>query len=97
MPAKFLREPPVIAMSSTVKSVEASDRVKLMTAVSPTINDVTSLVITRVGACLSTVFIVILTEELSVLGLPAVSVKAPASTESTPSAELLRVGMKFAV
>ena len=55
MPAKFLREPPVMAMSSSLKSVEASDRVKLMAAVSPTINDVSSLAIAMVGAEVSTV------------------------------------------
>ena len=50
-----------------------------------------------VGPGLVTVFTVMLTEELPVLGLPAASVKVPAPTESTPSAVLLRVGMKVAV
>ena len=50
-----------------------------------------------VGPGLVTVFTVMLTEELPVLGLPAASVKVPASTESTPSAVLLRVGMNVAV
>ena len=55
MPAKFLREPPVMVMSSSLKSVEASDRVKLMAAVSPTVNDVSLLAIEMVGAEVSTV------------------------------------------
>ena len=55
MPAKLLREPPVMVMSSSLKSVEASDRVKLMAAVSPIINDVSSLAIAMVGAEVSTV------------------------------------------
>ena len=40
---------------------------------------------------------VIVTEAVSVLALPAASVKLPAATEITPSAVLLAVGVKVAV
>ena len=44
-----------------------------------------------------TVFTDMVTEASPVLALPATSVKAPAVTETTPSAVLLRVGVKVAV
>ena len=94
MPAKILRVPPLAVTSSTLKSVEVSERAKLMAAVSPSVSDVSPLVMAIVGAAVS---IAITWSPEAALALPAASVKAPAATERTPSSVLTAVGVKVAV
>ena len=94
MPVKPLRVPPLAVTSSTLKSVELSERAKLIAAVSRNVSDVSPLVMAMVGAAVSTAMV---TEASPVLALPAASVKAPAATETTPSAVLSAVGVKVAV
>ena len=90
-------EPPLAVTSSTVKSVEASDKVKVMVAVSPTPSSALFVVIATVGGVVSLVSTVMETEPALVLALPAASVNLLASTETTPSVVLLAVGVKVAV
>ena len=90
-------EPPLAVTSSTVKSVEASDKVKVMVAVSPTPSSALLVVIATVGGVVSLVSTVMETEPALVLALPAASVNLLASTETTPSVVLLAVGVKVAV
>ena len=52
-PLKLLSVPPVTVTSVAVKSVLASDRVKVMVAVSPALRLVLSLVMAMVGGTLS--------------------------------------------
>ena len=97
LPEKLLMEPPLAVTSSTVKSVEASDKVKVMVAVSPTPSSSLFVVIATVGGVVSLVSTVMETEPALVLALPAASVNLLASTETTPSVVLLAVGVKVAV
>ena len=90
-------EPPLAVTSSTVKSVEASDKVKVMVAVSPTPSSSLFVVIATVGGVVSLVSTVMETEPALVLALPAASVNLLESTETTPSVVLLAVGVKVAV
>ena len=97
LPEKLLMEPPLAVTSSTVKSVEASDKVKVMVAVSPTPSSSLFVVIATVGGVVSLVSTVMETEPALVLALPAASVNLLESTETTPSVVLLAVGVKVAV
>ena len=54
-PAKLERLPPVTLTSAEVKSVDASERVKVIVAVSPALSALALLVIARVGERVSTV------------------------------------------
>ena len=69
-----------------------------MIAVSPVVNLLSLVVIATVGAVVSgtIVLILMLTEALSVFGLPAMSVNVSASIETLPSAVLFDVGVKVA-
>ena len=84
--------------SAEVKSVEASERVKVIVAVSPALRVETLLVIAIVGRIVSTVRVtVLLASPPSLLALPAASAKAAEATEITPFAVELVVGVKVAV
>ena len=84
--------------SATVKSVEASERVKVMVAVSPAFRAVTLLEMAIVGRMVSTVRVTeLLASAPSLLVLPAASEKVPEATEITPLAVLSAVGVKVAV
>ena len=71
LPEKLLMEPPLALTSSTVKSVEASDKVNVMVAVSPTPSSSLFVVIATVGGVVSLVSTVMETEPALVLALPA--------------------------
>ena len=86
--------PPVVLISSAVKSVDDSDRVIVNVAVSPTFNSVTSEAILIVGSTVSTVRVTVL--ETSLL-FPAASTNFGEETLITPSALLLSVGVNVAV
>ena len=94
----MLREPPLKVTSSTVKSVDASERVNVIPAVSPMVNDWSSLSMVMIGDVVSggTVFTLIVMLP-AVLWLSAASVKVSAATEITPSAVLFTEGVNVAV
>ncbi len=85
--------PPVVLISSAVKSVDDSDRVIVNVAVSPTFNLETSEAMLIVGSTVSTVRVTVL--ETSLL-FPAASVNFGEETLITPSALLLSVGVNVA-
>ena len=95
LPTKPFRVPPLTVTSSAVKSVEASDSVKVMRAVSSMPKVRSSLAMVNVGG--ASVFTSRVTEAPVVLGLSAVSVKTPAVTVMIPSSVLSAVGVKVAV
>ena len=95
LPSKPFREPPLTVTSSTLKSVEASDRVKVILAVSSTPRVSSSLTMVTVGG--AKVFTFMVTEAPVVLALPAASVKAPAATVTIPLSVLSASGEKVAV
>ena len=82
-----------------MKSVEASERVKVSVDVSPVLRELSSSSSVRamVGLMVSTVKVTeLLASEPSLLALLAASVKAALPTEMTPSAVLLVDGVKVA-
>ena len=84
--------------SAEVKSVEASESVKVSDAVSPALRVVTSLEIAIVGRIVSTVKVtVLLASAPSLLVLPAASAKVLEATEMTPFAVEFTEGVKIAV
>ena len=85
--------PPVALISSAVKSVDASDRVIVNVAVSPTFNVETSEAIPIVGSTVSTERVTVL--ETSLL-FPAASLNFGEETLITPSALLSSVGVNVA-
>ena len=83
--------------SSTVKSVDDSERVKVRVAVSPALREEVSEVRAMVGLTVSMLRVSELLEsEPSALVLPDESEKTPEATEITPSVVLLLVGVKMA-
>ena len=98
VPLKLLRVPPLTVTSSSVKSAESSERVKVMVALSLAASALSLVVIATVGAVVSgtTVFTVMLTDASLVLALSAASLKAPAATETTPVVVLSGVGVNMA-
>ena len=98
VPLKLLRVPPLTVTSSSVKSAESSERVKVMVALSLAASASSLVVIATVGAVVSgtTVFTVMLTDASPVLALSAASLKAPAATETTPVVVLSGVGVNMA-
>ena len=112
-PEKLERVPPEMEMSASVKSVEASERVKLRAAVSPAMRgepsdvriadfsemrDAPTDARAMVGLTVSIENVSELSEsEPSVFVLPAKSEKAAEATEITPSLVLLAVGVNVAV
>ena len=96
-PEKLERVPPVMEISSTVKSVDDSERVKVRVAVSPALREEVSEVRAMVGLTVSMLRVSeLLASEPSALELPAESEKTPEATEITPSVVLLLVGVKVA-
>ena len=85
--------PPVAVISFAVKSVDASDRVIVNVALSPTFNAVTSEVILIVGSTVSTERVTVL--ETSFI-FPAASTNLSEETLITPSALLSSVGVNVA-
>ena len=85
--------PPVVLISFAVKSVDASVRVIVNVAVSPTFNAETSEAILIVGSTVSTERVTVL--EASLL-FPAASMNLPEETLITPSALLPSVGVNVA-
>ena len=82
-----------------MKSVEASERVKVSADVSPTPRELSSSssVMAMVGRMVSTLKVTeLLASEPSLFALPAASEKVPSATEMTPLAVLLLVGVKVA-
>ena len=97
-PAKLLSVPPVAATSAEVKVMEASERVKVIVAVSPALRALTLLEMATVGRMVSTVRVtVLLASAPSLLVLPAASLKVPDATEITPLVVLFAVGVKVAL
>ena len=96
-PEKLERVPPETETSSTVKSVDDSERVKVRVAVSPALREEVSEVRAMVGLTVSMLRVSeLLASEPSALELPAESEKTPEATEITPSVVLLLVGVKVA-
>ena len=91
------RDPPETVTSDSMKSVDASERVKVRVAVSPALREEVSEVRAMVGLTVSMERVSELLEsEPSVLELPDESEKAPDATEITPSVVLPAVGVKVA-
>ena len=86
--------PLVTVMALAVKLLEALLSVKVISDVCPLLRLGLSLVMTTVGASVSTVMVV--TDEAELL-LPCKSVKTFAGTEIVPSAVELAAGVKTAV
>ena len=86
--------PPVAVISFAVKSVDASDRVIVNVALSPTFNAVTSEVILIVGSTVSTERVTVL--EAALFVLPAASLNVGEETLITPSVLLSSVGVNVA-
>ena len=92
------RDPPETDTSDSMKSVAASERVKVRVAVSPALSEEVSEVRAMVGLTVSTVKVTeLLASEPSRLLLPAESENFELATERTPSVVLLSVGVKVAV
>ena len=92
-PENAVMLPPVAVISSNTKSLDASDRVIVNVAVSPTFNVETSEVILIVGSSVSTERVTVL--ETSLL-FPAASTNLSEETLITPSALLSSVGVNVA-
>ena len=96
-------DPPETETSDSVKSVDASERVKVSVAVSPALRDVMSELMAMVGGVVSAVVVSIesvselLASLPSWLMLPAESENTPDATEITPSVVLFVLGVKVAV
>ena len=101
-PEKPERVPPETETSSTVKSVDASVRVKLIVGVSPLLREARLELMAMLGGVVSAATVLmervteLLASEPSALVLPAESEKTPEATEITPSVVLLLVGVKVA-
>ena len=95
MPAKFESVPPVTMTSATVKSLEASLSLKVISDVVPAFSVCRLLVTATVGGFMSRV---IDGESLpSTLALPTASVKFPAATVTVPSPVKPALGVNVAV
>ena len=82
-----------------MKSLDASDNVNRIVAVSPAVSSSSSALISRAGAVVSggTVFTSRLIDVRSALMFPAASRKAPRTTVITPSSVLFSAGVKLAL
>ena len=101
-PEKLERDPPETEMSLTVKSEEASERVKLIVGVSPLLREARLELMAILGGVVSAATVLIervtelLASEPSALVLPAESEKAPDATEMRASEVLPVVGVRVA-
>ena len=94
------RDPPEMVTSDSMKSVEASERVKVMVAVSPAPRELSasSSVMAMVGRTVSTEKVTeLLASAPSLFVLPAESENFELATEITPSVVLSDVGVKVTV
>ena len=94
------RDPPETVTSDSMKSVDASERVKVRVAVSPALKEssASSSVMAIVGLTVSTEKVTeLLVSAPSLLVLPAESENLAEATEITPSVVLSDVGVKVAV
>ena len=94
------RDPPETATSASMKSVAASERVKVRVAVSPAPRELSasSSVTAMVGLTVSTLKLTeLLASEPSLLGFPEEPENLDEATEMTPSLVLSDVGVKVAV
>ena len=97
-PEKLESVPPVTAISDATKSVDGSESVNVMSAVSLALSEEVSEVRAMVGLTVSMLRVSELLEsEPSRLLLPAASENFELATEITPSVVLLSVGVKVAV
>ena len=97
-PEKLESVPPVTAISDATKSVDGSESVNVMSAVSLALSEEVSEVRAMVGLTVSMLRVSELLEsEPSLLELPDELEKALDATEITPSVVLLAVGVKVAV
>ena len=95
---KLDNEPPETLISSSTKSVAASERVKVTIVVSPAFNDDAVDVIAIVGLTVSTDKVkVLLLSDPSSFALPAESENLFEATLITPSVVLSAVGINVAV
>ena len=94
------RDPPETTTSDSIKSVDASERVKVSVDVSPALrkSSASSSVMAMVGRTVSTVKVTeLLASEPSLLVLPAASENFELATEITPLVVLSAVGVNVAV
>ena len=95
---KLDKDPPETLISSSTKSVEASERMKVTVVVSPAFNDAAADVIAIVGLTVSTDRVkVLLLSDPSAFTLPAESENLFEATLITPSVVLSSVGVNVAV
>ena len=95
---KLDNEPPETLISSSTKSVAASERVKVTVVVSPAFNDEAADVITIVGLTVSIERVrVLLLSDPSAFTLPTESENLLEATLITPSVVLFAVGINVAV
>ena len=96
--AKLDNDPPEALISPSIKSVAASERVKVTVVVSPAFNDEALDVIAIVGLTVSTDKVkVLLLSDPSAFSLPAESENFDEATLITPSVVLSAVGVNVAV
>ena len=96
--AKLDNDPPDTLISSSTKSVEASESVKVTVVVSPAFNDEAPDVIAIVGLTVSTLRVkVLFASDPSALLLPAASENLEEATLISPLVVLSAVGVNVAV
>ena len=96
--AKLDNAPPEALISPSIKSVAASERVKVTVVVSPAFNDEALDVIAIVGLTVSTDKVkVLLLSDPSAFSFPAESENFDEATLITPSVVLSAVGVNVAV
>ena len=96
--AKLDNDPPETLISPSIKSLAASERVKVTVVVSPAFNDDALDVIAIVGLTVSTLRVkVLLLSDPSAFSLPAESENLEEATLITPSVVLSAVGVNVAV
>ena len=96
--AKLDNDPPETLISPSIKSLAASERVKVTVVVSPAFNDEASDVIAIVGLTVSTDKVKVLLLSLpSEFSFPAESENFDEATLITPSAVLSTFGVNVAV
>ena len=96
--AKLDNDPPETLISPSIKSLAASERVKVTVVVSPAFNDAAPDVIAIVGLTVSTDKVkVLLLSDPSAFSLPAASENFDEATLITPFVVLSAVGVNVAV
>ena len=96
--AKLDNSPPETLISSSIKSLAASERVKVTVVVSPAFNDEAPDVIAIVGGVVSTERVkVLLLSDPSAFSFPAESENFDEATLITPLVVLSAVGVNVAV